>query len=69
LRELTDGMLFAFVLHNHQFVDKAARLVERAIEYHMLDLHLERLADIAGADPSKGIPGRSPELQDSLMAA
>jgi ATP-binding cassette subfamily B protein RaxB len=54
LRELTDGMLFAFVLYNHQFVDKAARLVERAIEYRMLDLHLERLADIAGAEPEQG---------------
>jgi ATP-binding cassette, subfamily B, bacterial CvaB/MchF/RaxB len=52
--EMTVGMLFAFISYKQQFVDKAARLVERAIEYRMLDLHLERLADIAGAEPEQG---------------
>ena len=52
--EMTIGMLFAFISYKHQFVDKAARLVERAIEYRMLDLHLERLSDIAGAEPEQG---------------
>jgi ATP-binding cassette subfamily B protein RaxB len=52
--DMTVGMLFAFISYKHQFVDKAARLVERAIEYRMLDLHLERLADIAGAEPEQG---------------
>jgi ATP-binding cassette subfamily B protein RaxB len=52
--EMTVGMLFAFISYKQQFVDKAARLVERAIEYRMLDLHLERLADIAGAEPERG---------------
>jgi ATP-binding cassette, subfamily B, bacterial CvaB/MchF/RaxB len=52
--EMTVGMLFAFISYKHQFVDKAARLVERAIEYRMLDLHLERLSDIAGAEPEQG---------------
>jgi ATP-binding cassette, subfamily B, bacterial CvaB/MchF/RaxB len=51
--DMTVGMLFAFISYKHQFVDKAARLVERAIEYRMLDLHLERLADIAGAEPEQ----------------
>jgi len=52
--ELTVGMLFAFISYKQQFVDKAARLIERAIEFRMLDLHLERLADIAGAEPEQG---------------
>jgi ATP-binding cassette, subfamily B, bacterial CvaB/MchF/RaxB len=52
--EMTVGMMFAFISYKQQFVDKAARLVERAIEYRMLDLHLERLADIAGAEPEHG---------------
>jgi ATP-binding cassette, subfamily B, bacterial CvaB/MchF/RaxB len=52
--DMTVGMLFAFISYKHQFVDKAARLVERAIEYRMLDLHLERLSDIAGAEPEQG---------------
>jgi ATP-binding cassette subfamily B protein RaxB len=49
--EMTVGMLFAFISYKQQFVDKAARLIERAIEFRMLDLHLERLTDIAAADP------------------
>jgi len=52
--EMTVCMLFAFISYKQQFVDKAARLVERAIEYRMLDLHLERLADIALAEPEQG---------------
>jgi ATP-binding cassette subfamily B protein RaxB len=51
---MTVGMLFAFISYKYQFVYKAARLVERAIEYRMLDLHLERLSDIAGAEPAQG---------------
>jgi ATP-binding cassette subfamily B protein RaxB len=51
--DMTVGMLFAFISYKQQFVDKAARLVERAIEYRMLDLHLDRLGDIAGAEPEQ----------------
>jgi ATP-binding cassette subfamily B protein RaxB len=47
-------MLFAFMAYKHQFVDKAARFVEKAIEWRMLDLHLERLADIVAAEPESG---------------
>ncbi len=49
--EMTAGMLFAFVLYKQQFVDKASRLVEKLIEYRMLDLHLERISDIVGTEP------------------
>jgi len=52
--DMTVGMLFAFISYKHQFVEKAAQLIERAIEFRMLDLHLERLADIAAAEPEKG---------------
>jgi ATP-binding cassette subfamily B protein RaxB len=45
------GMLFAFVAYKQQFVAKASRLVEQVIEFRMLDLHLERLSDIAHAVP------------------
>jgi ATP-binding cassette subfamily B protein RaxB len=45
------GVLFAFVAYKQQFVAKASRLVEQAIEFRMLDLHLERLSDIAHAAP------------------
>jgi ATP-binding cassette, subfamily B, bacterial CvaB/MchF/RaxB len=45
------GMLFAFMAYKTQFVDKSARFVEKAIEFRMLDVQLERLADIVGAEP------------------
>ncbi len=51
---LTIGMLFAFVAYKQQFVDKSVRLIEKAIEFRMLDLHLERLADITQAEPEPG---------------
>ena len=51
---MTIGMLFAFIAYKQQFIDKAVRLVEKAIEFRMLDLHLERLADITHAEPEPG---------------
>jgi ATP-binding cassette subfamily B protein RaxB len=44
-------MLFAFVAYKQQFISKASRLVEQAIDFRMLDLHLDRLSDIAHAEP------------------
>jgi ATP-binding cassette subfamily B protein RaxB len=52
------GMLLAIISYKHQFVSKAAMLVEKAIEFRMLDLHLDRLADIAGAEPESKAPLR-----------
>jgi len=48
---MTIGMLFAFMSYKQQFIDKAVRLVEKGIEFRMLDLHLDRLADITRAEP------------------
>ena len=52
---LTIGMLFAFMAYRQQFIDKARMLVERLIEFRILDLHLERIADIGLARPERGI--------------
>ncbi len=49
------GMLFAFTSYKMQFADKAARLLDKAIELRMLRLHLQRLADIALTDPEPGL--------------
>ena len=49
------GMLFAFISYKMQFADKAARLLDKAIELRMLRLHLQRLADIALTDPEPGL--------------
>ena len=44
------GMVFAFMAYKSQFLQKAASLVDQAIAFRMLDLHLERLSDIALED-------------------
>lgn len=45
--QLTIGMIFAFMAYKSSFTDKAATLVEKALDFRLLDLHLERIADIA----------------------
>jgi len=52
---LTLGMLIALIAYKRQFVDKATLLVERLIEFRLLGLHLERVADIGLAHPERGI--------------
>jgi len=44
---MTIGMIFAFMSYKANFTSKAAHLIEMAIEFRLLDLHLERISDIA----------------------
>jgi len=41
------GMLFAFIAYKGQFIERSVRLVDKFIQFRMLSLHFERLADIA----------------------
>lgn len=41
------GMLFAFISYKIQFTQRASGLIDKSIELRMLNLHAERLADIA----------------------
>ncbi|TVP52224.1 MAG: peptidase domain-containing ABC transporter, partial [Halomonadaceae bacterium] len=43
----TVGMLYAFVSYKRQFTQKAEAVIAKVIEFRMLKLHLERIADIA----------------------
>jgi ATP-binding cassette subfamily B protein RaxB len=43
-------MLYAFMAYKEQFLSKATNLIETGIQYRMLDLHLDRLSDIALAE-------------------
>lgn len=43
----TVGMIFAFQAYKQQFLDAATRLVDQAINYRLLDVHLNRISDIA----------------------
>jgi len=52
--ELTVGMLFAFITFKLLFLTRINALIDKAIEFRMLDLHAERIADIALTPPESG---------------
>lgn len=45
------GMLFAFLSFRQTFTDRAIALVNQAMQFRLLGLHLDRLGDIVHADP------------------
>ena len=51
--EFTVGMLFAYMAFRTNFTTKAAALIERAVEFRMLNLHLERMSDIVHTEPEE----------------
>src|SRR5215469_3614892 len=51
---LTIGMIFAFMSYKQHFIEKAVHLIEKALDFRILELHLERLADIALSPPERG---------------
>jgi ATP-binding cassette subfamily B protein RaxB len=44
------GMVFAYLAYKTQFTQRASSLIDQAIAFRMLGLHLERLSDIALSD-------------------
>lgn len=40
-------MLFAFLAYKQQFISKANLLIDKALDFGIVGLHLERLSDIA----------------------
>lgn len=53
------GMLFAYMSYSRQFVGKAQGMVDKVIEYKMISIHLERVADIALTEPEPDLAGSS----------
>ncbi|MGR6629835.1 peptidase domain-containing ABC transporter [Stenotrophomonas maltophilia] len=51
------GMLIAYLAYKDQFALRMAGLVDRAIEFRLLRLHGERLADIVQSEPEPSNPG------------
>ncbi len=41
------GMLFAFIAYKQQFTNRIAAFIEKAIDFKMLELHMERVGDVA----------------------
>ncbi|MBL4868854.1 MAG: peptidase domain-containing ABC transporter, partial [Pseudomonadales bacterium] len=60
--ELTIGMMMAFMTYKLQFSNRAADLVEQWINFKMLDIHLDRLSDIAMTDPDKDSQGNMQDV-------
>jgi ATP-binding cassette subfamily B protein RaxB len=51
--EFTAGMLIAFIAYADQFTSRAAGLIDKWVDFSMLKLHAERVADIALTAPEK----------------
>ncbi len=47
----TVGMVFAYQAYKNQFLDAGLRFVDMMFDYKMLDMHVDRLADIALEKP------------------
>ena len=50
---MTIGMLFAFISYKSQFSGRVSALINYAVDFKMLGLHAERLADICLEPPEK----------------
>lgn len=60
------GMVFAYMAYKGQFLGKAAALIDQAIAFRMLGLHLERLSDIALSEEDKSF-GESADIETRLQ--
>ncbi|HEU4621594.1 MAG TPA: peptidase domain-containing ABC transporter [Burkholderiaceae bacterium] len=62
--QLSIGMLYGFIGFKLLFMTRTNNLVDKSIEFRMLDLHAERIADIALAQaeplPSMNVPSTPP---------
>src|SRR6185436_12055969 len=60
--KFTVGMLYAFIGFKIVFLTRVINLVEKWNEFRMLDLHAERIADIALAEPEAARPAIPGEI-------
>lgn len=49
------GMLFAYLAYKDQFSQRVAGLIDKVVDFRMLQLHGERLADIVDTPPEQGV--------------
>ena len=62
------GMLFAFIAYKQQFSARITGFIEKGIEFKMLALHTERVADVALTTPEADAPYNAIQ-PDSIAAA
>ncbi|MES2073437.1 MAG: peptidase domain-containing ABC transporter [Pseudomonadota bacterium] len=63
----TVGMLFAFIAYKDQFSTRVAALIDRIIEFMMLRLHGERVADIVMSETEVEAPHDADEVDLSHL--
>jgi ATP-binding cassette subfamily B protein RaxB len=64
--ELSIGMLMAFTSWSQSFLGRALGLLDKAIEFRLLDVHLTRLADIVFTDVEPAMEGGGfPAIEES----
>lgn len=68
--QLTVGMIFAFQSYKQQFLDAGMRVVEQAVNYRLVQVHLGRMSDIvlsrpegAGTQTLAGLPDFSKSFE------
>ncbi|GAA0859788.1 peptidase domain-containing ABC transporter [Aliiglaciecola litoralis] len=61
----TVGMLFAYISFKARFVSAMDSLIEKWIEFRMLDLHFERIADIVYTDKDPRASITKPEFHEA----
>jgi ATP-binding cassette subfamily B protein RaxB len=72
--ELTVGMLVAFLAYASQFSTRCISLIHGLLEFRLIRIHLDRIADIAESAPEPAIaatvlaPGQRPSLPASVEA-
>jgi ATP-binding cassette subfamily B protein RaxB len=60
--EITLGMVFAFQAYKQSFVGATTRLIDQVLNFRLLDVHLDRLSDIAlepGEPAQRDLGGKS----------
>ena len=70
-RELTVGMLVAFLAYRTQFIDRAAALIDRLTDMLLARVHVDRLSDLllAEPDPAFSLPGTLPDTGEKPRPA
>lgn len=65
--DLSVGMLFAFISYKSKFITASNGLINKFIEFKMLNVHLSRLADILHTEP-ESLSGDSSDINTRILA-
>jgi ATP-binding cassette, subfamily B, bacterial CvaB/MchF/RaxB len=66
-QQLSLGVLFAFIAYKRQFTTRVSSLIDNIFEFKMLDLHLQRIGDIA-LSPSEINGRQTPNLHSQALS-